>query len=502
MWKERFRIRRGAATITFLVALVIGGLLGAAVTRGPERTVLGASAIVPARSGEHAINLGAFSNGFATVVKPALPAVVNISSSKIVKAQDNGPDSLFFNDPFFRQFFGDNFGRQFRPRSQREKSLGSGVIVSQDGYILTNNHVVNGANDVKVFLNDKREFQAKIIGTDEKTDVAVLKINATELPVLPIGNSSLLQTGDIVFAIGDPFGNLPGTVTMGIVSATGRSGLGIEAGGYEDFIQTDAAINPGNSGGALINLRGELVGINTAILTASGGNQGVGFAVPIDMARNVMNQILKHGKVIRGYLGVYIQNVTPELAKAFGIQENKGALVADVTPNSPAARAGIEKGDIILEVNGQPVEDINSLTLQISQTAPGTAVHLKVLHNKQTRDMTITLSELPEKNEQAGTAQGGGGALEGVQVETMTPDIARQLGLPALTKGVVITDIDPSSAAADAGLQRGDVIEEVNRKPVANVQEFRQALESGSKQSVLLLVNRGGTTSYVVIEAQ
>ena len=503
MWKEGIHVRRGAAAIILLVVLGVGGLLGAAVVRGPGKTVLGAPGIAATtpRSSEHAISLGTFANGFAAVVKPALPAVVNISSSKIVRAQDNGPDSPFFNDPFFRQFFGDNFGRQFRPRNQREKSLGSGVVVSPDGYILTNNHVVNGASDVKVFLNDRREFQAKIVGADEKTDVAILKINATNLPVLPLGDSSQLQIGDIVFAIGDPFGSLPGTVTMGIVSATGRSGLGIEAGGYEDFIQTDAAINPGNSGGALINLRGELVGINTAILTASGGNQGVGFAIPISLARNVMDQILKHGKVIRGYLGLYIQNVTPELAKAFGNQEHKGALVADVTPGSPAARAGIEKGDIILELNGQPVEDINSLTLRISQTAPGTTVRLKILHNKQTREVPVTLGELPEKSEQSAAAEGGGGALEGVQVETLTPEIARQLGFSPLTKGVVITDIDPSSAAADAGLQRGDVIQEVNRKPVANAQEFRQALANANKESVLLLVNRGGTTSYVVIEA-
>jgi serine protease Do len=500
MLKGTFYARRSMAAAMLALALGVGGLVGAWAATRTGTTVFGAPRFAFAKSdGENAISLGMFTNGFAAVVKPALPAVVNISSSKLVKT-DNGNASLFFNDPFFRQFFGNQFGQNFGgPQMQRERSLGSGVIVSSDGYILTNNHVVDGATDIKVFLNDKREYQAKVIGTDQKTDVAVLKINATGLATLPLGNSGQMQIGDIVFAIGDPFGQLPGTVTMGIVSATGRSGLGIE--GYEDFIQTDAAINPGNSGGAMVNLHGELVGINTAIMTGTGGNMGVGFAIPINLARHVMEQIVNHGKVIRGYMGVYIQNVTPELQKAMNLPADQGALVADVTAGGPASKAGIEKGDVILAIDGQKVEDINQLTLRVTDTAPGTAVHLQVFRDGKTRDVNLTLGELPEKNEQTATNESRGGVLEGVQVETLTPEIAQQLNLPSSTKGVVITSVDPASAAADAGLRRGDVIQEVNRKAVTNPREFENAVGNAGKQPMLLLVNRGGTTSFVVIES-
>lgn len=498
MWKEAGAVRRSVAALALVAVLVIGGLAGAWVVTATGKTVFGAPRFTFAspRPGEHAISLGTFTNGFASVVRPALPAVVNISSSKIVK--NVGSQSPFLNDPFFRQFFGDQFGQFFGPRTQRERSLGSSVIVSQDGYILTNNHVVNGATDIKVFTNDRREFEARIVGTDPKTDIAILKINASGLSPLPLGDSSQIQIGDIVFAIGDPFGQLPGTVTMGIVSATGRSGLGIE--GYEDFIQTDAAINHGNSGGALINLHGELVGISTAIVSESGGNEGVGFAVPINMARSVMEQIVKHGKVVRGYLGVYIQNLTPELAKAMGIKEDHGALVADVSAGGPASRAGIEKGDVILEIDGKPVGDINQLTLQVSESAPGTTIHLKVLHNTEAKTVAVTLGELPEKSEQAAANQSSEGALAGVQVENLTPEIAQQLRLPAMTKGVVITGIDPSSPAADTGLQRGDVIQEVNRRPVTTVREYQRALADAANKPVLLLFNRGGTTSFIVVQ--
>ncbi len=499
MQKEGMHIRRSVAAVVVVAALAVGGIVGTWAFGRSGLTVLGAAKVPLVVAADRPINVGTYVNGFAAVVKPVLPAVVNISSSKIIKAQRNLPDSQFFNDPFFQQFFGNQFGQMQRPRDQREKSLGSGVILSADGYILTNNHVVDGASDIRVSLNDKREFQAKVIGTDPKTDVAVLKISASGLPTMPLGDSSRIQVGDLALAIGDPFG-LGETVTMGIVSATGRSGLGIE--GYEDFIQTDASINPGNSGGALINASGNLIGINTAILAGEGGgNRGIGFAIPINLARNVMEQILQHGRVVRGYLGVHIQNVTPELAKAFGIQENHGALVADVAPGTPGARAGIEKGDIILALDGQPVEDINQLTLRIMQMSPGTLVHLKIVRNGQPRDVAVTLGELPEKNETVASNPSGGGALDGVQVEDLTPDIARQLGLPALAKGVVVTDVDPASVAADRGLQRGDVIQEVNRQPVSNMRQYEQAMSRANKQQALLLVNRGGATVYLVIEA-
>jgi serine protease Do len=359
--------------------------------------------------------------------------------------------------------------------------------------------VIDGASDIKVYLNDKREFKATLVGTDPKTDVAVLKIDANNLPTLPLGNSSTLQVGDLIFAIGDPFG-IGETATMGIVSAKGRGRLGIED--YEDFIQTDAAINPGNSGGAMIDLHGNLVGINTAILTGgSGGNQGVGFAIPINLARNVMDQIRTHGKVVRGYMGVYIQDVTPEIAKQFHLNETRGALIGDVSADTPGARAGLKRGDVILALNGQEISGANELRLQISQTPPGTPVKLKVWRDGKTQDTNLTLGELPEKAEKASKGEEGGGALEGVDVENVTPEIAQQLNLKANTRGVVVTSVDPSSAAGSVGLRQGDVIQEVNHKPVTNVEEFRHAMAGAEKQSVLLLVNRGGVTSYLVIEA-
>jgi serine protease Do len=305
--------------------------------------------------------------------------------------------------------------------------------------------------------------------------------------------------GDLVFAIGDPFG-IGETATMGIVSATGRGGLGIE--NYEDFIQTDASINPGNSGGAMIDLHGNLVGINTAILTGGGGgNQGVGFAIPISLAKNVMDQIMTHGKVVRGYLGVYIQDVTPEVARAFGLEQAGGALVGDVSPNTPASRAGLKKGDVILKLNGEPVDSRNQLTLRVSQTPPETPVKLTIWRDGKMQDMTIKLGELPEKSaKEEGEEAKGNTALEGVNVENVTPDIAQQLNLPTGTQGVVVTDVDPSSPAATTGLSRGDVIQEVNHKPVHNVEEYNQAISSSGKKPVLLLVNKGGRTNFIVVE--
>jgi serine protease Do len=291
---------------------------------------------------------------FAPIVKNSLPAVVSIMSTKVVK--NNGDEGLapFFNNPQFREFFGDRLPNQGKQREQRQRGMGSGVIVNPDGYILTNNHVIDGANDIKIVFHDGRELKARVIGADPKTDIALLKVEEKNLPVLAFADSSQVQVGDIALAIGNPLG-VGQTVTMGIISATGRGNLGIED--YEDFIQTDAAINPGNSGGALINARGELIGINTAILSRSGGNQGVGFAVPANLARHIMSQISKGGKVVRGYIGTTIQGVTPEIAKAFGLPTARGALIGDVTENGPAAKAGIVKGDVITELNGQPVAD-------------------------------------------------------------------------------------------------------------------------------------------------
>jgi serine protease Do len=375
------------------------------------------------------------------------------------------------------------------------------VIVNPDGYILTNNHVVDGASDVQVTLSDKRQLKAKIVGTDPRTDIAVLKIPATSLATVTLGDSAKARVGDIVLAVGDPFG-IGETVTMGIVSATGRRDLRLEGPeGYEDFIQTDASINPGNSGGALVNTRGELIGINTAIISnGGGGNQGIGFAVPVNMARTVMEQILKTGKVTRGYLGVSIQEVTPDIAKAFNVPSAEGALVGDVSPDSPGAKVGLQKGDIITALNGQKIADYHDLRLRISQTPPGTSIKMEVYRNGQKQEMTATLSEFPEKAQAAeNSPQGESPVLDGVQVENLTPDIVQQLNLPSSTHGVVITRVDPDSTAAETGLERGDLIQEVNRKPINNVEQFRAAVRGASNQPLLLLINRSGSSSYVVI---
>jgi serine protease Do len=433
--------------------------------------------------------------GFAPVVKEVLPNVVNISSSKVVRASNQGGDEMP-NDPLFQQFFGREFGHgPDLPKDRREKSLGSGVIVSPEGYVLTNNHVVDGATDIKVTLGDKRELQAKIVGTDPRTDLAVLKVDGSGFPAITLGDSSKVQVGDYALAIGDPFG-VGQSVTMGIVSAKGRGNLGIED--YEDFIQTDAPINPGNSGGALINDRGELIGINTAILShGSGGNEGIGFAIPVNLAHNIMNQILDHGKVTRGYLGIVVQRITPAMAKALGQGEPRGVLVGDVSATGPSQASGVQRGDVILELNNNPVNDPNDLRNTVALMPPDATVKLKISRNGNTRDLSVKLGELPASKEEAKNRKENGtaNALEGIQVETLDAETAKELGIQE-TKGVVVIDIDPSSPKADTGLRKGDVILEVNHNPVRNVSEFEQAMRSVGK-GALLLVNRQGTTLFI-----
>ena len=493
-------MKRWSVAVAIVVAAAAGALAGSwAVARTGRTVPIMMAAKVSASTGDVS-----FVDGFAPIVRQAVPAVVNVSSSRVVKTPGSATESPFFDDPFFRQFFGNQMPKQFQtpPSAQREQSLGSGVIVNASGYIITNNHVVNGAKDIKVLLGDKRLFSAKVIGTDPKTDIAVLKVNASNLPVLAFGDSSRMQAGNFVLAIGNPFG-LNQTVTMGIVSATGRGGLGIED--YEDFIQTDAAINPGNSGGALINEQGALIGINTAILTGGGGggNQGVGFAIPINMARNVMDQIIKTGKVTRGWLGVSIQPVTQDIASAFHMTEDYGALVGSVTPGSPAANAGLKTGDVILDVNGKRIEDSRALQLMVGMMAPGTTVNLTVFRNGTTKNVAVKLGEMPGnvgQNTAAGTTPET--ALRGISVTPLTPDIANQLKLPSNTKGVVVSGIDPASPAADAGLQEGDVIQEVNHQPVTGVDGFNRAMQSAGNQPVVLLIDRNGTTSFVVVQPQ
>ena len=455
-------------------------------------------------------NVGPSRSGFAPVVKAVVPTVVTIKSTRVVKTSDrrNGRNGQGEIDPFLRQFFGDQFGNGFPniPDEQRSEGLGSGVIVSPEGYILTNNHVVDGSTDLQVMLSDRREFKGRVIGRDEKTDIAVVKIDAANLPTITIGDSDRVEVGDYALAVGNPFG-VGQTVTLGIVSATRRNNLGLEGpGAYEDFIQTDAAINPGNSGGALVNDHGELIGINTAIISrGSSGNQGIGFAVPVNLARNVMDQILKTGKVTRARLGIYPQDVTTAIAKQFGAKNSEGALVGEVESNSPAANAGLKTGDIILDVNGKQVYDASQLRNMISSMQPGAHVNLKVWRDNAERTVPVTLGELTpeEASNRGGTRRGNsndnaGSALEGVSVENLTSQVARGLGLSAGVGGVVVTDVDPNSAAANAGLQRGDVIQEVNRRPVKSVSEFEAAVRN-SKEGTLLLVNRNGHTTFVAV---
>ncbi len=438
----------------------------------------------------------------APAAKAAMPAVVKISASKVVKTPEGFSGRQF--DPF-RQFFGEDSpfggdgGGSQAPSSHREGGLGSGVVVSPDGYILTNNHVVDGATDLEVTLPDRRQFKARVIGTDAKTDIAVIKIDASNLPVITIGNSAKIQIGDAVLAIGNPYG-IGQTVTMGIVSATGRNGLGIED--YEDFIQTDASINPGNSGGALVNDRGELIGINTAILApGSGGNQGIGFAVPVNLARREMDQIVSHGSVERAYLGVTIQEVTPAIAKAIGLSSPEGALVNEVRPDSPASRAGLQSGDVILSINGTPVNESNQLRVNVSMMNPGQTVHLKVFRDGQTREVNAAVETLPGKPvERASRDNNNSGeqALQGVSVQPLDARTAREAGLPANTPGVIVTDVDPASPAAAAGLQQGDVIQEVNHHAVATASDVTNAIHHGGGES-LLLVNRDGNKWYLAV---
>jgi len=437
---------------------------------------------------------------FAPLVRKTLPAVVTVETT--VKAtqtrtRQRAPQGL---PPGLEDFFG--FGGPGPQEPRRGGGTGSGVIVTRDGYILTNNHVVEGATDVKVTLSDRRELTAKVIGTDPRTDVAVIKIDANNLSVLPISDSTKVQVGDDALAMGNPFG-IGQTVTMGIISATGRGGLNPE--NYEDFIQTDAAINPGNSGGALVNTSGQLIGINTAILSRTGGNQGVGFAIPVNMAREVMDQLVKTGKVTRGYMGAGVQDITPELARAFKLPSAAGAAITTVEPGSPAEKAGLQAGDVVTAVNGDPIADSGALRLRISRTSPGTDVRLTVQREGGQRELTVNLARLPERggptgrNDDEGPAgEGTASGLNGVSVTDLSSEIAGELQLPRGTRGVVVSRVEPESAAAEAGLRRGDVITQVNRRPVGSVREFETAVGRGTG-TTLLLVNRGGGSVFIPI---
>ncbi|MBI5664018.1 MAG: DegQ family serine endoprotease [Nitrospirae bacterium] len=444
-------------------------------------------------SEEDAALLAKINGSLSSVSETVKPSVVNISTTTTVSMKES-PFGDFYNDPFFRKFFGDQFGPHGGKKKFKTSALGSGVIVTADGYILTNNHVVQNVDEIKVILQDKREFTGKLIGTDPQTDLAIVKVKADGLPAIKIGDSGKLKVGELVIAVGNPFG-LGNTITMGIVSAVGRSHVGIAD--YEDFIQTDAAINPGNSGGALVNVRAELVGINTAIFSTSGGNVGIGFAIPSSMAQKVMDSIIRHGKVVRGWLGVSIQDLTPELIKHFDIKEGKGALIADVVKGGPADKAGIRRGDLIAEFDGGPVEDATSLRNMVAGRPPGKTVTVKIIREGKEKTLSVNLGELPKTSVSQKSEIGN--VMEGVYVQDITPEIRKGLDIPNKVTGVIVTNIDEESPAAEV-LKQNDVILEINRKSIFNVKDYETLVNRVKPEdSVLLLVYRTGGFIYVTI---
>ena len=448
---------------------------------------------------------------FAKLAKQVSGAVVNISAEKIVKnqmremfnhgvkrpKQGPAPEMPFGPEGAprdFRDFFDKFFGEM--PKSYKARSLGSGFIIEAKGYVVTNNHVVEGADKIKVILVGGKEYEATVKGRDPKTDLALIQIvkPPENLPFLKMGDSDAIQVGDWVMAVGNPFG-LGHTVTQGIISAKGRV---IGAGPYDNFLQTDASINPGNSGGPLLNLQGEVIGINTAII-ASG--QGIGFATPSNIAKSVIPQLESKGKVVRGMIGVQVQNVTPDLAKSFGMAEAKGALVAQVNPDTPAAKAGIHRGDIIIEFNGHPIHEMNELPRQVAETAPGSKAVLKILRQGKEKTLNLTITELTE--EQQAKAQTEGAAEKtplGLEVQNLTPALAQQFGLRD-NKGVVVVRVESGSPAADAGIRAGDLILEVNGEVATSIKEYREAVAKVKKDSVArFLIKRQGHTLYLTVE--
>ncbi|MCF7789274.1 MAG: DegQ family serine endoprotease [Prosthecobacter sp.] len=440
---------------------------------------------------------------FSPIVKAVAPSVVKIAVSSEAKvSQMQMPEGMDL-----RRFFGPGFQmpndmQQGQQRHMpREQGVGSGIIVTKDGYILTNNHVVDNASTIKVTMTDGREFNGKVIGRDPKTDVAVVKIEAKDLPAMAFADSDKIEVGDMVLAIGHPFG-IGQTVTTGIISAKGRATMGLD---YEDFIQTDAAINPGNSGGALVDVEGRLIGMNTAILSRNGGNQGIGFAVPTNLARWVMESLVNSGRVERGFLGVNIQDMTPQLAQQFKMDGAKGALVSGVSPDSPAEKAGVKSGDVITDFNGKPVTDSRHLKLQVGSTAPGAAVPMNVLRDGKSVNLTVTVKELPGDKLADATpaADKADDALHGVGVSDLDQATRNQLKVPSSIKGALVVDVQEDSVAYDAGLRQGDVILEINHQSVKNAEQATSLCEKpASMVSLVKVWSRGGTRFIVIDESK
>jgi serine protease Do len=485
-------MKRASIYVLLILTLVLAGC------RRPEQFTL------PQPSGAGgAATASVEKNSYADVVAHVAPAVVTIRSERRVRAPQQHP---FFDDPSFRDFFGDRAPQSRQRPESRQRGLGSGVVISADGYIVTNHHVVDGAEEIIVELTDKRTFPAKLVGSDPPSDLAVLKIDAKDLPALTLGDSDKVRVGDIVLAVGNPLG-VGQTVTAGIISAKGRR-TGLSDGSFEDFLQTDAPINQGNSGGALVNSTGDLIGINSQILSPSGGNIGIGFAIPSNMARSVTEQLINKGKVRRGQLGVYVQAVTEDIAQGLGLKEARGVVVSSVQKGGAAERAGVERGDVITAINGNAVTDANELRNLIAGTQPGAEVTLTILRDGREQKLKASLGELsegdtPARDEGGGEEQQSEGGKLGINVAPLTPEMAARLRLPEDREGLVITGVDSSGPAADAGLKQGDLIEQANRRPVKSIEDLRTAINDAGERPLLLLVTRPGEgTIFVTVRAR
>jgi Do/DeqQ family serine protease len=505
----------GAGVLSLALAAGFAGGRVTLTASGPESS---AAPQAVTRAVEPVGPIAGSPGSYSAIVDRVTPAVVTIFVEKRTKASQTSLPQEFRD--FFGQQFGDDFGQQFSlPRNgqgqsrqfqlpeQRESGLGSGVIIRPDGYILTNNHVVDSVDKIRVELTDRRSFPAKVVGTDEASDLAVIKIEATNLPTIAYGDSERVKVGDVVLAIGNPLG-IGQTVTMGIVSAKGRStdrGGESASASYEDFLQTDAPINRGNSGGALVDMKGELVGINAQILSPSGGNIGLGFAIPSAMAHSVADQLINGGIVHRAKLGVTVQGVTPEIAESLGLKDNHGALVSSVESGSPADRAGVKVEDVIVGFNGHDVSDSNSLRNIVASTRPGSAAEVKVLRDGRTETLTAHVVERDgdkasaTRGSRRGDGEGQGESGYGMTLSPITPQLARQLDVPASTAGVVVTDVDPDGVAANAGVRAGDVIKRVNGRDVSTVASLRTALNGTSGKPALMLVTREGADIFVAL---